>query len=490
MNRSNTIYYRFKSEKKKYSINFDTTEISIGDIKKEIIKRRNMEKVPERFELIFYNENNEEIRDENVKINPLQMLCIKRIPFYKLSSNFVETIIDPSDIGSTRFGDMTFMPHKTLNNPIYNYDPIEKIIPKINFDVFKKKFSCNICFNTEEKFFVLSCCGESICEKCKNKIQPLQQNCKFCDDKTSLYMPNNSIGEFRDRIINIINKKNSENEMKKLSAANQINNVIKLDSANPNLTEEKNEKIKNEEAIYFQNNNNQNNPNLNNQNINNSYMNNYGNQSNMQMNINNNYGRQENLGINSNYNPHQVFFENARFFIIKSTNKENVDISQKNAEWATTQSNQKKLNEAFQNNYVVLIFSINKSGCFQGYTIMTSYISDKVSNCWLNESSVKLGGSFAVQWLCMCEFPFNKVRNLTNPINNNESVIKSRDTQELPRDIGTALCNLCFEQEKSEVAYKIGRQQIIDDPTISKLQEEIKKNKESKKYFFLFINFS
>ena len=56
MNRSNTIYYRFKSEKKKYSINFDTTEISIGDIKKEIIKRRNMEKVPERFELIFYNE--------------------------------------------------------------------------------------------------------------------------------------------------------------------------------------------------------------------------------------------------------------------------------------------------------------------------------------------------------------------------------------------------------------------------------------------------
>ena len=33
----NTIYYRFSCENKKYKINFDTTEISIGDIKKEII---------------------------------------------------------------------------------------------------------------------------------------------------------------------------------------------------------------------------------------------------------------------------------------------------------------------------------------------------------------------------------------------------------------------------------------------------------------------
>lgn len=188
-----------------------------------------------------------------------------------------------------------------------------------------------------------------------------------------------------------------------------------------------------------------------------------------------------------NVNPHQVFFENARFFIIKSSNKDNVDISQKNSEWATTQSNQKKLNEAFQNNYVILIFSINKSGCFQGYTIMTSYISDKVSNIWLNESSVKLGGSFSVQWLSVCELPFNKVRNLTNPINNNESVIKSRDTQELPQDIGTTLCKLCFEHEKNEMAFKIGKQQLTDEATIMKLQEEIKKNKES--MFFLLNNF-
>ena len=68
MNRSNTIYYKFKSEKKKYSINYDTTEISIADIKNEIVKRRNMEKVPEKFELIFYDENMSEIKDHNLSI--------------------------------------------------------------------------------------------------------------------------------------------------------------------------------------------------------------------------------------------------------------------------------------------------------------------------------------------------------------------------------------------------------------------------------------
>ena len=57
MNR-NTIYYQFLSENKKYCINFNTTEISIGDIKKEISRRRNMERAPDKFELLFYDDTN------------------------------------------------------------------------------------------------------------------------------------------------------------------------------------------------------------------------------------------------------------------------------------------------------------------------------------------------------------------------------------------------------------------------------------------------
>jgi len=118
---------------------------------------------------------------------------------------------------------------------------------------------------------------------------------------------------------------------------------------------------------------------------------------------------------------------------------------------------------------------------------MTSYISDKVSNFWQNESSIKLGGSFAVQWLCQCDFHFSNVKHISNPLNNNESIIKSRDTQELPKELGVQICNLLFEKEKAEIAQKPGKSQILDDPTITKIQEEIKKNRESK--FFYFFNF-
>ena len=57
----NSIWYRFSSEKDPYEIRFDTIEISIKDIKKEIISRRNMVTFPEKFDLKFYDEENPSI---------------------------------------------------------------------------------------------------------------------------------------------------------------------------------------------------------------------------------------------------------------------------------------------------------------------------------------------------------------------------------------------------------------------------------------------
>src|SRR5574343_4685 len=97
MNRLNTIYYKFKSEKKKYSINFETTELSIGDIKKIIIKRRNLEK-PESV-LIFYDENMNRINgDDNFKIEPLRLLIIKRLPSDKTTKTYTDMMDDQRDI--------------------------------------------------------------------------------------------------------------------------------------------------------------------------------------------------------------------------------------------------------------------------------------------------------------------------------------------------------------------------------------------------------
>ena len=161
-----------------------------------------------------------------------------------------------------------------------------------------------------------------------------------------------------------------------------------------------------------------------------------------------------------------------KFFIIKSQNKENIEVSKKENEWATTIPNQKKLNDAFQRGNVILIFSASRTRAFQGYAIMTSFIGDKVSAHWQNENGIKLGGSFSVFWLCFCELSFERVKDLQNPLNQ-ESVYKSRDSTELSKEIGIKLCSLCYEQEKVESGNKIKKE--ID---VEKIESIIKSNKE------------
>jgi hypothetical protein len=433
MNRLNTIYYKFISEKKKYSINFSTTEISIADVKSEIIKRRNMDKVPEKFELIIFDENNNEIRDENYKVEPLRLLIIRRIPWYKLSSTFVEKIRDPSEISSLRFSDFVVSTRKIVVSSSLNMtDPLEKVGNKINQEILNKIFSCKSCNKIEEDLFMMNCCGFSVCEKCAQG-----KNCS-CGEESKGYMPNKKIKEMKERLQSIVNK-----PMKSVSHGVTVNpNMTLAEDIQSQIIETNFVEPKNKLPPMTP--------------------------------IEGGIQLQETI-----FNPYSSFFENARFFIIKSSNKENVDLSQKYSEWATTVNNQKKLNEAFQSQNVILIFSINKSGNFQGYAIMTSFISDKVSSIWQNESSVRLGGSFSVQWLSICEMPFSKAKNLVNPLNNNECVIKSRDTQELTKEVGILLCNSCYEQEKFEITYRQVKPNVNENEMMTKVMEEIKINRES-----------
>jgi len=193
----------------------------------------------------------------------------------------------------------------------------------------------------------------------------------------------------------------------------------------------------------------------------------------------------QNNNINNNIqqtaivNLHAKLFENARFFIIKSSNMENIDISQQMNEWSTTQTNERKLVDAYSQGDVILIFSANKSGVFQGYAIMTSFISDTKSPHWNNESQVKLGGVFKIQWLSSCVLPLSKVKNINNPMNYGESVANSRDTTEVTKDIGILLCNLCYEQEKCDLMYK-SKPPCFDIENLTSVIEKIKKSKEGK----------
>ena len=55
-----------------------------------------------------------------------------------------------------------------------------------------------------------------------------------------------------------------------------------------------------------------------------------------------------------------------RYFIVKSCNRENLELSVQQGVWATQRSNEAKLNEAFDSvDNVILIFSVNRTRHFQ-----------------------------------------------------------------------------------------------------------------------------
>ncbi|XP_036436605.1 3'-5' RNA helicase YTHDC2 [Colossoma macropomum] len=129
-----------------------------------------------------------------------------------------------------------------------------------------------------------------------------------------------------------------------------------------------------------------------------------------------------------------------RYFIMKSSNLRNIELSQQRGIWSTTPSNEHKLNRAFQENSVVfLIFSVQGSGHFQGYARMSSEIGSERCQDW---GSSGLGGVFRVEWIRKESLPFQFTHQLLNPWNDNKKVQISRDGQELEPQAGAQLLQL------------------------------------------------
>lgn len=143
----------------------------------------------------------------------------------------------------------------------------------------------------------------------------------------------------------------------------------------------------------------------------------------------------------------------SRFFVIRSNCNENLAISIKHSEWATTYSNQAKLDLSFRDTpNVILIFSANRTFHFQGFSRMTTQVSDKISKHWQSSDNFnkRLGGCFGVEWIRLCDLPFTKTDNLKNLLADisNQNVKCSRDTSELSQECGIKLCLLCDNEKQ------------------------------------------
>ena len=68
--------------------------------------------------------------------------------------------------------------------------------------------------------------------------------------------------------------------------------------------------------------------------------------------------------------------DKAWYFVIRSSNFENIQISRTYGEWATTKVNESRLNEAFNSvPHVYLIFTVSKIQEFKGFARMSTVAS-------------------------------------------------------------------------------------------------------------------
>ncbi|XP_060103833.1 YTH domain-containing protein 1 isoform X3 [Heteronotia binoei] len=155
----------------------------------------------------------------------------------------------------------------------------------------------------------------------------------------------------------------------------------------------------------------------------------------------------------------KYILQDAKFFLIKSNNHENVSLAKAKGVWSTLPVNEKKLNAAFRSaRSVILIFSVRESGKFQGFARLTSESHHGGSPIhWVlpaGMSAKMLGGVFKIDWICRRELPFTKSAHLTNPWNEHKPVKIGRDGQEIEPECGTQLC-LLFPPDESIDLYQV-----------------------------------
>ena len=114
-----------------------------------------------------------------------------------------------------------------------------------------------------------------------------------------------------------------------------------------------------------------------------------------------------------------------------------MQLSVKEGVWSTTFGPTKKLSFARQQaSHVYLIFSVNESGCFQGFAELKSQPSASIKPSLFKatrSSPIQYCENFNVDWrVSGIQFHFKKLNGFPpNPLNENKTIMQSKNGQEL-----------------------------------------------------------
>lgn len=141
-----------------------------------------------------------------------------------------------------------------------------------------------------------------------------------------------------------------------------------------------------------------------------------------------------------------------QFFVMKSASLAHIQTSVRVGVWATSGPNTETLMEALdKSDHVVLLFSANQTGHFQGYARMASEPDAALQPGLWGKASDRLGHTFKVTWLKQCMLPFSQLESLRDGLSGDSPLWKSRDGQEVPATLGEKLVRLLYQQRTEDL---------------------------------------
>lgn len=141
-----------------------------------------------------------------------------------------------------------------------------------------------------------------------------------------------------------------------------------------------------------------------------------------------------------------------RYFVIRSMNVRNVQISAAKGIWATTGGTSQKLRQGLRDvDHVVLVFAATESRSFHGYAKMMSEPDDTLFPGIWGDLSTRLSANFKVHWIKQCTTNAAHADHIKNPQNEDLPVRRSKDGQELPPSVGERLCRFLWQQPTDDL---------------------------------------